>query len=392
MKIYIIGMHDQSPQFSETACERIACTRKFAGGKRHHQLVKHLLPTNAEWINISIPIEEFITEVRHSNAHWVVFASGDPLFFGIANTINRELPDAHVEVEPTMNSLQLLGHRLQKNYGAYHMVTLTGRPWTAFDCALVGGSKMISLLTDRKKTPAAIAQRLLSSGYTNVQIHVGECLGGADEAIHSLNVQEVAQREFRNPNCMFLDIENAPIYCAIAESDFETLPGRPRMITKMPIRIATLAAMKLHQKSVFWDVGACSGSVSIDAKLHYPHLDVRSFEIRSECDGIIRRNAQQFHAPGIDPVIGDFLNVDTSNTPQPDAVFVGGYGGKMHLLLDKIDAVLQKHGLLAFNSVREKSANEFRDWITNNNYKLIHESRISVDQHNPITIFVAEHG
>lgn len=78
-----------------------------------------------------------------------VFASGDPLFFGFANTIRRKMPEADVVVFPSFNSLQLLAHRLVMPYHDLRIVSLTGRPWPEFDRALIERAGKIGILTDR---------------------------------------------------------------------------------------------------------------------------------------------------------------------------------------------------------------------------------------------------
>lgn len=65
----------------------------------------------------------------------IVFASGDPLFFGFANTIKRKLPGADILLYPAFNSLQTLAHRLVMPYDDMRTVSLTGRPWQEFDRA-----------------------------------------------------------------------------------------------------------------------------------------------------------------------------------------------------------------------------------------------------------------
>lgn len=67
----------------------------------------------------------------------IVFASGDPLFFGFANTIKRKLPGADILLYPAFNSLQTLAHRLVMPYDDMRTVSLTGRPWQEFDRALI---------------------------------------------------------------------------------------------------------------------------------------------------------------------------------------------------------------------------------------------------------------
>lgn len=383
-------MGDKAPDFSPEVKEVIAAHSHFAGGVRHQQLLANHLPKGHHWEKITVPLSQLFKAIRNSEKDWMVFASGDPLFFGIGITLMREFPEAEIETIPYFSSLQTLAHRFALPYGEYQTVTLTGRDFQRFDEALIQGVGKMGILTDRKNTPKTIAQRMLDYGYSNYKMYYGEKLEGEEERCVELSLNEALELDFKHPNCFYLEkTDDARPRKGIHELDFEPLEGRPKMITKMPIRLATLAMMDLHQSSVMWDVGACTGSVSIEARLNYPHLKVCAFEIREASQGIIRRNAKTFQTPGIDLTIGDFLEVEKSDKPRPDAVFIGGYGGKMAEILDDVNRYLLPNGVLAFNSVSEKSEIQFKDWCKVNNYTFQQESKIQVDAHNAITILVA---
>jgi precorrin-6Y C5,15-methyltransferase (decarboxylating) len=387
MQITIIGIYDKKPEFSAEQQKAIAETRLFAGGKRHYELIKRWLPENACWVDITVPLSNFFDKVKKSGENWLVFASGDPLFFGIGNTLKRELPDANFVFYPVFNSLQLLAHRFGINYGEFKTVSLTGRDWHAFDKALLHGEKRLAILTDRKNTPATIAQRMLEFGYNNYRMLYGQCLGGENERIAELSLQDASTFPFSHPNCFFLEMtENRIPRKGIPETEFEILEGRPKMITKMAIRMLTLAALQLHNKKVFWDVGACTGSVSIEARLHFPDVKVVAFEKRKESLEIIKKNARKFQTPGIQLFIGDYAEMDKANQEQPDAVFLGGYGGKMEVILNDVNAHLLHGGIIVFNSVSEQSENSFLCWARKNNYQLQIQQKLAVDEHNPISI------
>ena len=241
------------------------------------------------------------------------------------------MPEADITVYPTFNSLQMLAHRLTMPYHDMRIVSLTGRPWPEFDRALIERAPKIGILTDREHTPAAIAQRMLDYGYTYYNIYVGEHLGHPEkERISSLTLEEATHRTFDQPNCVILaplsspkgdtivlstKTEEAPSGAVgganprpfgLPDSAFTLLDGREKMITKMPIRLLTLQALDLPKKHVLWDIGFCTGSVSIEARLQFPHLQIDAFEIRPECEAIIQENARRFSAPGINIHIGDF--------------------------------------------------------------------------------------
>ena len=312
-RFIVIGITDNPhPWFPPEVQEAIRQVKVFSGGKRHHEIVAPLLPEGAEWIDITVPLEGVFNAYRlRSDAAKtiVVFASGDPLFFGFANTLKREFPDAEMQVYPAFNSLQMLAHKLVMPYHDMRIVSLTGRPWQEFDRALMERAPKIGVLTDKAHTPAAIAQRMLEYGYTGYTMSVGEHLGNPErERVTTLMLDEAAGKEFAMPNCVILDglaVERTGIF-GIPDSSFALLDGREKMITKMPIRLLTLQALELPTKKVFWDIGACTGSVSIEARLLFPHLHIESFEIRPECEAIIQENCRRHGAMGINVHIGDF--------------------------------------------------------------------------------------
>jgi precorrin-6Y C5,15-methyltransferase (decarboxylating) len=160
----------------------------------------------------------------------------------------------------------------------------------------------------------------------------------------------------------------------------------------MPIRLLTLQTLELSKRKVFWDIGFCTGSVSIEAKLQFPHLQIEAFEIRPACEAIIQENARRFGTPGINIHIGDFL---TSPLPLqgevPDAVFIGGHGGHLREIMEKVLTVLAPDGVIVMNSVIAPK-------VTTDSHQLWDEActalrlqqdppiRIQLNDNHPITI------
>ena len=391
-RFYVLGMtDDQDCSFSSEASEVIRKGKVFSGGKRHHEIVASFLPEDAEWIDITVPLDAvFARYEAHSEV--IVFASGDPLFFGFANTIRKRLPDAEVKVYPAFNSLQMLAHRMLLPYQDMRMLSLTGRPWHDFDASLIAGERLMGVLTDRQKTPSVIAERMLAYGYDNYRMTVGVNLGNREkESVHTYSLQEVVGKEFGFPNCLILEqtsMRKRPF--GIPETAFHLLDGRAKMITKMPIRLLSLSMLDLHNKRSLWDVGFCTGSVSIEAKLQFPHLDVTAFERREEGEELMKLNAQKFGTPGIVTCIGDFEQVDVSTFPVPDSVFIGGHGGRLKEMLQKISQVLQPGGCIVFNSVSEQSLRLFIEGIEEIGMRIVEQHRVVIDKFNPIEIIKAE--
>ena len=315
------------------------------------------------------------------------------------------MPEAEIIVYPTFNSLQMLAHRLVMPYHDMRIVSLTGRPWPEFDRALIERAGKIGILTDKEHTPATIAQRMLDYGYADYTMHVGEHLGNPQfEKVTTLTLEEAANRAFTMPNCVILDgsarslgrfayrrtTEHTKLF-GIPDSAFALLDGREKMITKMPIRLLTLQALELPRRRVFWDIGFCTGSVSIEARLLFPHLDIHAFEIRPECEAIISENARRHGAPGISVHMGDFCSLCCDTIAAPDAVFIGGHGGHLKEIMAKVLTVLAPDGVIVMNSVKAPK-------VTTDSHRLWDEAcqelglrqepsmRIVIDEHHPIEL------
>ena len=345
--------------------EAIRGGKVFSGGRRHHEIVAPLLPKDARWIDITVPLDPVFEQYRSQlsmQRHTleertiIVFASGDPLFFGFANTIRRKMPEAEMVVYPTFNSLQMLAHRLAMAYHDMRIVSLTGRPWPELDRALIERASKIGLLTDKEHTPRAIACRMLEYGYDGYHMHIGEHLGNPEqERIQTLTLEEAARRDFAQPNCVILEenpcaVRQKPF--GIPDRQFALLDGRELMITKMPIRLLTLQALELPGRHRLWDIGFCTGSISVEARLLFPHLEIEAFEVRPECEAIIHENMRRHGAPGIGVHIGDFLAAPCEQLAVPDAVFIGGHGGQLKAIMQKVARRLAPGGIVVMNSVQ----------------------------------------
>jgi precorrin-6Y C5,15-methyltransferase (decarboxylating) len=415
MKFIVIGISDNpKPFFSPEVMEIIQNGRVFSGGKRHHGIVASLLPENAEWIDITAALDAVFEQYKSLSEKMskylnvspliVIFASGDPLFFGFANTIRRKMPEAEIEVYPAFNSLQMLAHRLVMPYHDMRIVSLTGRPWPEFDKALIERASKIGILTDREHTPSAIASRMIDYGYADYRMYVGEHLGNPSlEKVTTLTLEEAAKRDFEMPNCVIVqswgyDQATSPLdrVFGIPDRDFALLDGREKMITKMPVRLLTLQALELPKRCVFWDIGFCTGSISIEARLQFPHLQIEAFEIRPECEAIMAENTRRFGAPGINVHMGDFLDTDISALPRPDAVFIGGHGGRLEEIMARVLTVLTDDGVIVFNSVTSSVVAKMTDrpssrqqWDEACEKLGLHQEaplRIQLNDYNPIEI------
>lgn len=392
-RITVIGLTDSPvPELSADALAAIAGAHTFAGGTRHHAIVHGLLPAESCWIDVTVPLAPVIARIA-SEPECVVFASGDPLFYGFAATLSRELPETEISVIAAPYSLQMLARGFALAYGPMRCVSLTGRPWAEFDRALIERTPLIGLLTDRSHTPSAIARRMLDYGYSAYTAYVGSRLGNpGQERMARVTLDELAAQKWDAPNCLILDArpeELSPRRLGIPEHEFEGLPGRPRMITKMPVRLLSLALLGLGSRRRLWDVGFCTGSVSVEARLQFPSVGVTAFERRPECAAILEHNARRFGAPGIEAVTADFFELDLMAFPRPDAVFIGGHGGRLAEMLHRLSRVMLPGAAVVFNSVSPATADEFEHTAHAAGLTITARHDVTLDDNNPLRILAA---
>ena len=93
MKFIVIGISDApEPFFTPEIQEIIKSGQVFSGGKRHHEIVASLLPADAQWIDITTPLDAVFKQYQSLTSDIIVFASGDPLFFGISSSSPVAIP------------------------------------------------------------------------------------------------------------------------------------------------------------------------------------------------------------------------------------------------------------------------------------------------------------
>ncbi len=382
---HLIGLRNTplAPQVSGIAAA-IQRARVFSGGARHYALVKDCLPLGHDWIPIAHPVSHALDAYAAAPKPIVVFTSGDPFFYGFGNTLKQAYPEATYEVIPYFNSLQRLCHKTCMNYSGLSAVSLHGRDWSGLDAALIEGHALIGVLTDAERTPAAIANRLLAYGFDQYTITVGEALDSDQEQITTTDLVTCGRRRHDRLSCVLLSqAVRKPLPMGIADASLCTLPSRANLLTKLPIRLNTLHALGLHDATVFWDIGACTGAISIEARRQFPHLQVVAIEKQALCETVIVQNMHACSAPGIQVVMADFFTLDLDSLPRPEAVFIGGHGNKLRAMLDRLKA-LGTVERVVINAVQASSTEIFTEVMHTWGFA-VHTTMVQLPQHTTIS-------
>ncbi|QMU55607.1 MAG: precorrin-6y C5,15-methyltransferase (decarboxylating) subunit CbiE [Candidatus Mycalebacterium zealandia] len=367
-----IGITCEGGRFAlpEKAAEVVRRASVFSGGKRHFEKVRDLLPEGARWIDIGGDIEKTLRAYdRHLDTGGgtiVIFASGDPLFYGIGSTIKKLRPERKLKVFRAPNSIETLLSKAETVCENIAFASVHGRDWHELDAALIAGGKFTGLLTDAVNSPDSAAQRMIEYGFENYGSVTGENLGEKDEKIRSLTLKETAQSDFRQPCAVIIEKIAEP---ERKEKQFETLPDRPGMITKQPARTRAVERLEVENLEHLWDIGFCTGSVSIEARRRNPRVRVTAFEKNPLCEKLIEKNSKNFSAPGIKVVMGDFFKSSPEKLPAPDSVFIGGHGGRLGEMMEILGKITRPGGKIVLNSVTEESGKTFRARAVESGFK-----------------------
>ncbi len=305
------------------------------------------------------PVEQALAAIaeRVPRMAVAVLASGDPLFFGIGRTLISRFGGGQVAIYPALSAMQLACSRFGVPWDDLEVVSLHGRLAGELGARLLPHAKVFCF-TDRINSPAAVARALLAAcenlgdaelaaSYT---VRVAENLGLAGERLRQGSLTEIAGQEFGDLNIMLLTRPAAATNVPVFGLGEEAIRHSRGLITKDEVRAATLHALRLPQEGVLWDIGAGSGSVSVEAARLAPGLRVYAVERNESALENIRANCRHFAAYNITVVAGPAPEILTA-LPAPDRVFVGGSGGNLAAIIAHVVPRLQAGGRLVVNGV-----------------------------------------
>jgi precorrin-6Y C5,15-methyltransferase (decarboxylating) len=279
-----------------------------------------------------------------------VLASGDPFFFGIGSLLMRRVPVEEMACLPSPSAFSLVAARLGWALQDCALISLHGRPLQRVVRHLRPGARILALSWDGT-TPAQLAALLTERGMGRSVVTVCECIGGPRERLRQAVAAEFALGEIDPLNTMAVDIVADPVariipcVAGLPDDWFE----HDGQITRREIRAITLASLAPRHGERLWDIGAGSGSISIEWMLR----DASNGAIAIECDrdraARIARNAVALGVPDLAIIEGEAPGA-LSGLPPPNAIFVGG-GATADGLLEAAWAALPPRGRLVVNAV-----------------------------------------
>ncbi|WP_406696489.1 precorrin-6y C5,15-methyltransferase (decarboxylating) subunit CbiE [Singulisphaera sp. Ch08] len=355
--IHILGLGANGTEsLSERAREALNAATFVAGGKRHLALVE---PRQVEIFAITNNLNELATRLRNRgpDERCVVLASGDPLCYGVGVTLQRALGSEPLEIEPALCSLQLAFARAAHSWQDAAIASIHGRPAPPVLIPLLGKPK-IGLFTQDGSSPSAVADFFLERGLDDYRVWVCEDLGSPTERVTRLAIQELPNRRFRDLNFLVL-IRNEsdgsrPGFTSRpavpADDEFARPEGGPVLLTHRDVRSIALNRFADVPPGPIWDLGAGLGGVSVGLANQFPTREVVAVERSSTQLEYLRENRKQFEAWNL-RIIHGAAPAALADEVAPAAVFVGGSGRQLDLILDLVLSRLIPQGVFVANFV-----------------------------------------
>ena len=265
--------------------------------------------------------------------HAAVLLSGDVGFYSGAARLRAMLPADEVEIFCGISSMQYLCARIGCGYEDAFFASAHGRNCDI--AALCAAHPKLILLTDGDNTPQKLCADLDHAGFGAAQVWIGERLSYSDEKVTCDCAKALAKGAFSPLSVMmFIGAKTAgrqerPVTHGLPDEAF--VRGETPM-TKREIRSVALSMLELRSDDCCWDVGAGTGSVSIEMALQAARGEVWAIEQKAEACALIERNREKFGARNLHVIRGGAPDA-LAELPAPDAVFIGGSGGQMTAIL-----------------------------------------------------------
>ncbi len=358
MTLSIIGLGLSARDLTEYHLSIIRNADVLAGGTRHLNYFPNFPGKKIEISKDLKGLTENLRQLMAAGLNIVVLASGDPLFYGIGAYLCQQFGKDSVRICPNISSVAAAFSRISTPWHDAKVISCHGR---AFEHTRLNDFRMhnkLAVLTDPENTPSRVFNILTQNKIADFNICILECLGEDSESVQWFAPGETIAGEFREPNIMIFirecsDKKELPcgLYPGMPDHLFRHDRG---MITKSEIRVVTLSKLMLENNSIFWDLGAGSGSISIEASLYVRAGRICAVEKNKTRVSHIKENQGRFNVPNLEICHGILPDV-IEELPDPDRVFIGGGGADLVSIIKKSVLRLLPNGIIVINTVLLKN-------------------------------------
>jgi len=272
-----------------------------------------------------------ISDYIHEHKEYTSFAvvmSGDSGFFSGTKKLLPLLERCSVKVLPGLSSLSVMAAALGLSYEETLTVSVHGRDTDVIPD--IRAHRDVFILTGGDPDIRDICERLEKEGLQDVRVHVGERLSYPDQKITSGTPADILKGRYEKLSVLWVENPHAvkEVFAGLPDDRFIRGEGKRGLVpmTKSEVRAVCISKLALHDRCVCWDVGAGTGSVSVEMALNVQKGHVHAVEKDADAVRVMKQNIEQFHLKNLTLIEGTAPEA-LNDLPAPDRVFIGGSSG-----------------------------------------------------------------
>lgn len=277
-------------------------------------------------------IKEFLSNNSFENA--AILLSGDSGFFSAARLLSEEFFGCETEIICGISSPSYFCAKIKKPWQQMKFISLHGEKNNVVRA--VCENEFCFFLLGGEITPAEICTKLCKFGRGKIRVYIGENLAYPSEKITIGTAEELTQIECSALCVLVTENPDFERVKSVGIADEKFLRGDVPM-TKSAVRAAVISRLEIPERGICWDVGAGTGSVSVEMALQCGLGTVYAIEKSDIASELIQKNLLKFGCDNVEIVKGSAPEI-LHDLPSPDRVFIGGSGGKLSEIIDVIFA------------------------------------------------------
>lgn len=262
-----------------------------------------------------------------------VLVSGDVNYYSLAGTIIKAGYDWKICYIPGISSYQVMAAKVGITLEDVALRSVHGRNESdGYVVRQVSENQKTLFLCSRDFPPERIAMALTKYGLDKTKLWIGSNLTMEEEQMVALTAKQAETEKFPGFSVVYIENKFARLLQPmqmLKDSDF--IRGKVPM-TKEEIRILIIHKLRIKADDCLWDLGAGTGSISIEMARHAPFGSVYSVEYKERALQYIKWNQEKFRCHNLKPVSGRIGEV-LPKLPLPDRVFLGGSEGELRQVI-----------------------------------------------------------
>lgn len=366
--VNIVGIGPGNPELLTTQARKaIAKSNVLIGDKRMLEVYK--VDEKKTFATIkSSEIESIIKNLDSKKDEVAILVSGDVGFFSLTKVIRNKLENCEVKVHCGISSLVYFAKRIATSWDDAKIISMHGRNNNLVQTVFT--NKKVFSLTGGVNSVQKLCADLCAHDLGDVKVYVGENLSYENEKITSGTAKEISEMKFPSLAVMMIFNENAKDYSHMIHGIEDDLFTRSKVpMTKQEVRAISISKLKPGVNDLIYDIGAGTGSVSIELALQAREGKVFAFEKKPLAVELIKLNKTKFGVDNLEVIEGEASEA-IKEMPKPDCVFIGGSGGNLKEMLDTIYAK-NSNARIVMNAITIETIAEISNYYAkNDNYTI----------------------